>query len=1075
MEYTTDKNLRIQNLSQCVRDVLLNKYSFSYASRIVVYSELFERVVESSRNKTLAMFDHYVRHGCTIDEKILFGTLCWAGYTLDFDCDFVFRLFAEAAQHGHSEAMYFLAQMYEVGDRSKDRLDRAFDLYTSAAKRTQERAQLSLGWCFHKGYLCDQDVNNAHVWYKRVLSQCKQGISLIKSVRDDSSVRSRLSLKLLEKAETFCGQMENFLQGFCNEFGVDVPENHAEALRLYALAAEAGNPAAQCALAHMYATGRGTPIDVEKSTFWLTRASKLGFPYAVYTLNPKLSDNRLQQEIFVDQILIEDDFKADKQPEPQPVSSVQQTTAQSVKAENAEKSQEEKKEEVQETVRIKYTASDVEVKRESDSKGSDAEQAAQREGKQEETHEKTVEKETSGKKPRSMQEELRMTAPKEAPKILPTQDFLGLLASARNGDPRDQFLVGRCYEDGLEVKRDNSKALEWLQKSADNNFAVANFYLGMKFFFGVGTTASPYSSFIYFAKAKAEGDPHAEYLLSLFYANGYGINKNTAKAEEFSAAANSILFDREFLFPAGVCNSSGIEQCVEELKAKAAEDDSSAQFVLFIMYAFGLFCESDTKDALSWLSRAADAGNVSAVYQLGYCYYNGWLVNKSIDMALRLIEKAAKIGHPEAMCDLGIFYLNGLGKLRFSYKNALIWFRNAASYGIARARFWIAMRYLRGDGVVENSRTAFKTFREGANMGDPLCLYWLGRCYYAGWGTIRDLDRAIEKYEAGVKLGEYNSIAELSKIYFDEDDEYFDEKRAIEILTDGAKGGNLDLQFNLASRYYEGRGLQKDLKMALYWFNKASESGSPHALGYVIAITLEGSGFEQHVAQLMPNLVSQMDVSWTFDDLHAKAKEEDALAQTLEGIFTYFQTKNAKAAYAQLEEAARNKSPEAQYLVAVMKKEGVGCPRDFDGALTTLEAMTEKKYRDLRRVIDNVYTNQNKEDEILESVKSSRLYMNVSDKLKAYNSLVNFIGNAQRDACCLVGLFYVTGYMIPRNMAKGLRYIVKACETTSLSIPFYMAGLMNKLGIGTQVDEEAAYSYYERAAKIELKDYAKKL
>ncbi len=68
------------------------------------------------------------------------------------------------------------------------------------------------------------------------------------------------------------------------EAGRGVPQDLAEAARLFALSAEAGDPEAQYAVGVMYRTGKGMPKDEALARDWLGRAAARKYPAAMAAL-----------------------------------------------------------------------------------------------------------------------------------------------------------------------------------------------------------------------------------------------------------------------------------------------------------------------------------------------------------------------------------------------------------------------------------------------------------------------------------------------------------------------------------------------------------------------------------------------------------------------------------------------------------------------------------------------------------------------------------------------------------------------------------------------------------------------
>jgi TPR repeat protein len=55
--------------------------------------------------------------------------------------------------------------------------------------------------------------------------------------------------------------------------GKIVPQDYAQAAKLFTKAAEKKHTASQTALGNMYAMGQGVPMDIEKATEWQEKAS----------------------------------------------------------------------------------------------------------------------------------------------------------------------------------------------------------------------------------------------------------------------------------------------------------------------------------------------------------------------------------------------------------------------------------------------------------------------------------------------------------------------------------------------------------------------------------------------------------------------------------------------------------------------------------------------------------------------------------------------------------------------------------------------------------------------------------
>lgn len=112
------------------------------------------------------------------------------------------------------------------------------------------------------------------------------------------------------------------------------------------------------------------------------------------------------------------------------------------------------------------------------------------------------------------------------------QTFNDDLALAQNGDKEAQFRVGYWYEHGIGAKKDDSKALHWYLKAAENGQLSAMFYLAGFYQGGRGGSKSNWDKALYWYSLSAErGVKESQYNMAFFYHRGrLGVEKNYDKA-----------------------------------------------------------------------------------------------------------------------------------------------------------------------------------------------------------------------------------------------------------------------------------------------------------------------------------------------------------------------------------------------------------------------------------------------------------------------------------------------------------------------------------------------------------------
>src|SRR5262245_61259218 len=133
------------------------------------------------------------------------------------------------------------------------------------------------------------------------------------------------------------------------------------------------------------------------------------------------------------------------------------------------------------------------------------------------------------------------------------------------------------------------------------------------------------------------------------------------------------------LVAAGQLGAQTVESLPFDKKLKLAKaGDEDAQLAVAQAYDNGIDTDVNKVEAAKWYKKAADEGNVEAMYRLARIVSAGAQgVKKSPELAAKLYESAARQGHVEAQNWLGYSYQRGLG-VQQSDANAVEWYKKAA-------------------------------------------------------------------------------------------------------------------------------------------------------------------------------------------------------------------------------------------------------------------------------------------------------------------------------------------------------------------------------------------------------------
>ena len=155
---------------------------------------------------------------------------------------------------------------------------------------------------------------------------------------------------------------------------------------------------------------------------------------------------------------------------------------------------------------------------------------------------------------------------------------------------------------------------------------------------------------------------------------------------------------------------------LRDVVVRARRGETRAQVQLAQSFLKGDGFAADPIAAARWSDEAAAQGDATAQFILGTLYAEG--IKPNPRLAFDWFSAAASRGNVKAMHNLAIAYLNGSGVTQDS-KAAAAWFEKAASAGYRDSAFDLAVLYERGEGVAQNSQDALKWYEQAASFGDP--------------------------------------------------------------------------------------------------------------------------------------------------------------------------------------------------------------------------------------------------------------------------------------------------------------------------------------------------------------------
>ena len=198
--------------------------------------------------------------------------------------------------------------------------------------------------------------------------------------------------------------------------------------------------------------------------------------------------------------------------------------------------------------------------------------------------------------------------------------------------------------------------------------------------------------------------------------------------------------------------------------------------------------------------------------------------------------------------------MDGTGLTKNSAQ-AVLWYRKAAGQGVSNAQWALAQCYRRGDGTPVNYDQAMYWYAEAASKGytkafkhliadsipeSPFIIYLRGMKSYIN----KDFDTALKDFKIVEKAKIVDGKVMEAAILVNADYAKYNIKKGIKFMSDAAKS-NAQAMYLHAALYETGKGVEKDMDLAVDYMSKAANSGYGSAECALGDMYYEGRGVSQ--------------------------------------------------------------------------------------------------------------------------------------------------------------------------------------------------------------------------------------
>ena len=358
------------------------------------------------------------------------------------------------------------------------------------------------------------------------------------------------------------------------------------------------------------------------------------------------------------------------------------------------------------------------------------------------------------------------------------------------------FSVAGTYDEGVaafNAGHDN-QAFQLVKPLADDGDAKAQNFVGFLYSIGIGDDPSAKSAAKYYKLAAEQGNQNAQENLARQYFSGQGVEKSeelAIKWYEKAAFQGSKTAEKELHKLRSSKFNKGFSLYNNKRANKENKPLTENQIVKLINQGHDALVAGDSQKSLEIWKQVAQAGNTIAQTNLSiqYAYGIGTTVNK--DKALYWLNKALAQDYYNAYYLTGKLHLNGI----FYPKSKL---------------------------------KAHEYFMQAKERGSIESLYELGKIN-EDWNN---LSKALKNYKQAADADYPEAQAMLGLIYEGNSKDFInknivtvDLEKSMQWYLKAAQNGIHYAIYMTGHNYETGRGVNKSLAKAQYWYNQCAKMG----------------------------------------------------------------------------------------------------------------------------------------------------------------------------------------------------------------------------------------------------------
>lgn len=253
----------------------------------------------------------------------------------------------------------------------------------------------------------------------------------------------------------------------------------------------------------------------------------------------------------------------------------------------------------------------------------------------------------------------------------------------------------------------------------------------------------------------------------------------------------------------------------------------------------------DADRAVAIFTEVSDAGISGGMFGLAELKMSGRWVPQDTEGAISLYTKAAEQGNIPAMFRLGNIFVTD--KDHEDPAKAFDYLTKCADAGFPLAHGCLGDMHYYGIGRDKDPARAAEEYMRAASKGDFISMFKLGCMFEAGIGVEKDPKRSQTMFYGSAQGGVAEAQFKVASMVYDGEMPGGHEEAAKWYT---ACSEHVPVaKFNLATMYLQGDGVAKDAKKAFSLYRDLADLGDKDAAMQVGKMYLDGEGVEQNAEE----------------------------------------------------------------------------------------------------------------------------------------------------------------------------------------------------------------------------------